>query len=213
MAMKRPGASILAVIWALLLSAVPASAVPIGSFAYTLHPQAGPIFTITNDSDVLAALGLTSGTFVSGRVQVFESASLVEELVFGLSSLDPGPVDAGGGIQFLSGLASLTNGSASLTLTFSLPGSTEIAALSGLSFTSDPNGLDPTDPTILYAGSFTNPNSTATPIDFTPIPEPSTLLLLGAGLTGLLSSRLSRATRCRERSADQRSSLRITPVP
>jgi hypothetical protein len=188
-------ASVVAFVCA-LLPAIPASAAAIGSFAYTLHPQAGPIFTITNDSQVLAALGLGPGTFLDGRVQVFDGASLVEEMAFGLSPLDPGSVDAGNGIQFVSGLSSLTDGTALLSLTFSVRGSITIAPLASLSFRSDPNGLDPGDPSIIYAGTFTDPESNTTPIDFTPaaepIPEPSTLLLLGAGAVGLIRLRVKR---------------------
>ena len=169
---------------ALLLNALPASATTIGSFAYLLDPNFGPVFQITNDSDLF--LGSPGGTFLNGELLVFDSANaLVDDLTISDPILS-GPDNA---LQLSSSLFELVNGYATLNLNFSIPGAVSIAPLNGLIISFDPDSA-------LYSGTFTDPDpKNSVFIDFTPdvppspVPEPATVFLLAPGLALLIRAR------------------------
>ena len=148
------------------LSSVPVAAesITIGDFFYDTDPFFGPSFGISNVSDT--TLGGAGGAFTDLTLNLFKGSELI-------ATTDFGTLEAGSSIDSLFlDLSSLVFDSARLALTFSQPGQVSVDPLASIVF----DGFFP---------SFTGTGHLDAFIQFTPVPEPGTLLLVSAGLAVL----------------------------
>ena len=156
------------------LSASRADAVPIGVFSWAGDDLFGPLFTVENFSDDAGqSLGLPGGAFSDVFVDlVFGDGTAPLSLMLA-SIVEPGDetIDPGEIAQNFALPTSFDIGSAALRLALPFEGTIGLIDAGGTPIE-----------------SLTQANSAAL-IDFTPVPEPSTLLLVGVGLA---SARLMR---------------------
>ena len=166
-------------IW--LLISTPAHATAIGIFNWDEYTQeqcdvglCGAFFAVGNFSTDPVSLGGLGDTFFNVSVGL--------ETVAGPMSLPLGDIAPGNSSQSIDDLFGVSIAAAALTLSFGLPGSIQLLDEFGNQVT----GLTaPGSLVIDYAAS--EPP--------TPVPEPSTLLLLIGGLSGLVHTRWARSKR------------------
>jgi hypothetical protein len=141
----------------------------------------GPKFTVENSSD---SVGIT-GSFTDIILHLYVDGDTTPAVDYNFA-LDFGidAIDAGTAINtsFLA-LDQLVFNAASLELKFSEPGSLFAAPITGIFFTQD-----------LDSGEFSGPTMEQV-IDFTPVPQRSTLILTAGGLAAFAVSRRRRARR------------------
>ena len=165
-----------------LLISTPAHATPIGDFNWSEYTQeqcdaglCGAFFFVGNFSDI--SLGALGDTFFDVSVGLQTNG--------GPMSLPLGDIAPGNSSQSIDDLSGTTIATAALTLTFGLPGSIQLL---------DEFGNEVTE--------LTAPGSLLIDYAASPVPEPSTLLLLVGGLSVLARARWARPKRLAVRPAD-----------
>ena len=144
-----------------------ASATPIGWFFYDFVDPvfATPSFSVQNLSDALP-LG---ADFTSVTVHLEASGSEVASFLLpDVSHIDPFNTESTANLFPLSDYYQYNFDSASLTFAFAIPGTINFEQLRVSGIIIDPD--------------FQGPQSLSAPIEFTPVPEPATLILASVGL-------------------------------
>jgi hypothetical protein len=188
-------------VFALLLLASPASASPIGFFSFDVDDVFGPFFSVENTSGgPLAGTPPTAFTDVVVHLFAFGSevfpdvccnpdgTTFLSALVLNPFDLTDRDVPAEAGLNTrttaFTDLSALTFDSATLSFGFALPGTVTVASLDvlgvlGCHAAGDCTGVAPASHPIEFTAA----------AEATPVPEPTTLLLVGGGLVACLRRR------------------------